>query len=442
MEERTEAELVTLAQAGDTDAFAQPVERVQVMASALAFRLIANPEMVREVVQEATLQAFLSLGRLRDPTRFKPWFYGIVLNLRRTWLREQKTRVFSLDAYTAERQATFPRFLETPDPYEIIEEQELQQLIQEAVQRLAPHTRSVIWLFYYQELHMQDIATRLGISLAAVKNRLYKGRSELRRHLLGAYPEMERRHQVAPGKRRRKTMIAVKLIHVVRQPLQHAAVLLDERGQRVLPIWMKGKEGYLVSATFSSHWDMSVVDASGQPRMNFSNQFLWELLEAVRDSVEEVRVDTLQEELLYGTVRLHLNVTSHEIKTTIGMALVVAIRMQCPILVPEALLNARGLSLPAEGATLEQQLTHLVQMLGKHLPTFPVTTQVAGQAKQPHNLDFSEGTQGWQHGEFIPSHSGHSSCNSRVQLIRAPPIRAIPAFPSSKLLRGYRQKAI
>ncbi len=198
-------------------------------------------------------------------------------------------------------------------------------------------------------------------------------------------------------------MIPVKLIQVVRQPLQHAAVLLDERGQRVLPIWIKGKEGYLVSAAFSSHWDRLVVHASGQPRMHFSNQFLWDVLEAVRDSAEEVRVDTLQEELFYGTVRLHLNATFHEIRTTIGMALLVAIRMPCPILVPEALLDVRGLSLPTEGATLEQKLTQMIRMLGKHLPVFPVTTQVA--AKRPHNLDFSEGTQGWQHGEFIPSHS-------------------------------------
>ena len=95
----------SLAQAGDADAFSQLIERTRVIALALAFRLIANPETVRDVIQEAMLQAFLSLDRLRDTTRFKSWFYGIVLNLCRTWLRQQHTRTLSLEALATQWQA-------------------------------------------------------------------------------------------------------------------------------------------------------------------------------------------------------------------------------------------------------------------------------------------------------------------------------------------------
>jgi Sigma-70, region 4 len=45
----------------------------------------------------------------------------------------------------------------------------------------------VIWLFYYEQLSMQEIATHLAISLSAVKNRLHKGRNELRQSLMVAY---------------------------------------------------------------------------------------------------------------------------------------------------------------------------------------------------------------------------------------------------------------
>ena|SRR6266516_1063116 len=122
----------SLAQAGDADAFSQLIERTRVIALALAFRLIANPETVRDVIQEAMLQAFLSLDRLRDTTRFKSWFYGIVLNLCRTWLRQQHTRTLSLEALATQWQAgTFSSFLDVPDPSETVEEQELYQLVQE-----------------------------------------------------------------------------------------------------------------------------------------------------------------------------------------------------------------------------------------------------------------------------------------------------------------------
>jgi RNA polymerase sigma factor (sigma-70 family) len=194
MEGQTDAQLVTLARAGDASAFCQLVERSQVIASVMAFRLIADRETIREVIQEATLQAFLSLDRLRDTTRFKPWFYGIVLNVCRTWLREHNTRTLSLEALTTEWQtATQSPLLVAPDPHELVEEQELRRLVQETVRGLSPNTSSVIWLFYYEQLSIQEIAARLDISLSAVRNRLHKGRNELRRQLQIAYPDMVQR---------------------------------------------------------------------------------------------------------------------------------------------------------------------------------------------------------------------------------------------------------
>ena len=50
------------------------------MAFSIALHLVSQPETAQDLVQEATLQAYLSLDQLRDVTRFKNWFYGIVLN--------------------------------------------------------------------------------------------------------------------------------------------------------------------------------------------------------------------------------------------------------------------------------------------------------------------------------------------------------------------------
>ncbi len=387
LEERTETELVALAQAGDADAFSQLIERTRVIALALAFRLIANPETVRDVVQEATLQAFLSLDRLRDTTRFRPWFYGIVLNLCRTWLREQNTPTLSLEVLATQwREVPCSSFLEVPDPSETVEEQELYQLVQEIVQGLSSINRSVIWLFYYEQMSMQEIATQLALSLSAVKNRLHKGRKELRRQLLVAYPERELRQQVTSGKRRRNIMLQVTVDQVVPHPSQTVIVLREIRGQHVLPVRLQGREEALLAINLLDPAREHLLHAD---RSLMLVDFTQQLLKAVQESIEEVQIDALQRHLFYATVRLRQGTRLHEIKTKVGVALFVAGSVQCPILVSEALMKEQGVTVPSEEATPDQQHAHLL---------------TAGLPKYPQNLDFQGGTEGWTFMEGPPQH--------------------------------------
>jgi len=163
------------------------------MALALALRLIADQETARDPVQESWLQVYLSLETLRDETRFRSWFYGIVLNVCRSFQSARTRNDLSLDAL---KDAT-PFLVLAPfgvfaDPQELLEQKELHQAMLEALQVLSPKNRAVALLFYYEDASLQEIATKLHLSLAAVKGRLHKGRIQLQRHLMTDYPELER----------------------------------------------------------------------------------------------------------------------------------------------------------------------------------------------------------------------------------------------------------
>jgi RNA polymerase sigma-70 factor, ECF subfamily len=82
-----DGELARRARAGDAGAFALLVERHFAPARALASRLCAHPDDVDDIVQEAFLQAFAGLGRLRDPDRLGAWLAGIVRNISRAAAR-------------------------------------------------------------------------------------------------------------------------------------------------------------------------------------------------------------------------------------------------------------------------------------------------------------------------------------------------------------------
>jgi RNA polymerase sigma factor (sigma-70 family) len=182
------------------------------------------------------LQAYLSLDHLRDEGRFKNWLYGIVLNVCRSYVRNEKKPVFSWEALAGGLQFDAIRFSGTAlDPQKVAEELELHRAVLEAVDTLSPKNRATTLLFYYRRLSLRETAAILGVSVVAVKGRLHRARKQLRERLWPLYLEMGR---VAPMDERRKAMIEVSVADVVKQKDHYVVVLLDEAGRRILPIWI------------------------------------------------------------------------------------------------------------------------------------------------------------------------------------------------------------
>ncbi len=87
-----DGDLVRLARDGDPAAFRLLVERHLPMARARAARLCPQPDDADDAVQDAFLQAFIALDRLRDPGRFAGWLGGIVANVCRAQRRRAPLR--------------------------------------------------------------------------------------------------------------------------------------------------------------------------------------------------------------------------------------------------------------------------------------------------------------------------------------------------------------
>lgn len=174
MSQPSDLELVLRSRQGNKVAFGQLVSRYQPMVQRLAQRVTGDLDLAEEIVQDAMLQAYLSLNKLNDPKRFRSWLYGIVLNLCRNYLRRRRVSCFSLEAAIAEGSS---------DPQLLIEKDELRADLLKAVDSLSPKNRSAILLFYQEECSLQEVAHRLNISVSAVKGRLYKSRQQLKEQL-------------------------------------------------------------------------------------------------------------------------------------------------------------------------------------------------------------------------------------------------------------------
>ncbi len=80
--------LVERARTGDREAFGTLVARHQSVVRGVCRRMVTEPATVEDIVQEATVAAWLNLDYLRRPERFVSWWCGIVLNHARRHLAE------------------------------------------------------------------------------------------------------------------------------------------------------------------------------------------------------------------------------------------------------------------------------------------------------------------------------------------------------------------
>jgi RNA polymerase sigma-70 factor, ECF subfamily len=144
-EHRPDGDLVAAALSGERSAFEVLLDRHVDRVRLLAARLL-RAEDAEDVVQEALLQAFLGLERLRDPERFGSWLYGITLNLARMRLRRRDPVL--LDINGLEQAA--------PDGEAGLE------AVRQALAVLPPREREAVVLHYVEGLDTEEVASLLG----------------------------------------------------------------------------------------------------------------------------------------------------------------------------------------------------------------------------------------------------------------------------------------
>ncbi len=377
LEEETDAQLVARARADDTDAFRSLLERYQPMAFHLALRMVGKEEVAHELVQEALLQAYLSLDHLRDDARFKSWLYGIVLNLCRNWRRLHPASELSLD----EEAALFQPPL-SDDPQQIAEERELEQAVRSAIGILTPNNHAVAFLFYYKDMSMQEIANRLSISLSAVKNRLHQARQQIQTYLQQRYPDLVFSPRRPP---RRKTMLRLHLFKVVQrhQPFSESTFLLflDEQEQHVWTPSVSDWRTQTVRLPLPTSQETTGVEPD-------TSEVLVQMIHALKGRVEEIGIEELDEDLLYARVTLRGQPGRHTVKARLDDALRLAIRERPAIFIAETVFDHQAITLADYGQTQEQQLATIEQLV----TDAPYLLQ---SRARPDNLDFSRGTRGW-----------------------------------------------
>ncbi|MCW5982990.1 MAG: sigma-70 family RNA polymerase sigma factor [Bryobacteraceae bacterium] len=183
---RDEMELVTRAQRGDRDAFAELIGRHRSSSRKLATSILRNWEDAEDEVQNAAWKAWRSIGGFQGEARFLTWFTRILVNQCLMRLRRGRpSRFLSLDDVKVGEDYGA---LDLPDaratPEQQLAESELAHVLRTEIRRIPPLLRHALVLRDVEQRDMPEVASRLGVSPSAAKSRLLRARRELRNRML------------------------------------------------------------------------------------------------------------------------------------------------------------------------------------------------------------------------------------------------------------------
>jgi len=183
--ERTDEELILLVQQGQNQAFDILVGRYKNRLYSYLYRLLGNESEAEEFAQEAFVRAYMHADKYRTIARFSTWLYTIATNLVRNRIRNIKRRPKTISMWTEDNGGEDGRWVdikdESPNPEETMDQRKLQELIQQAIEKIPSRYRPSFVLREINGLSYEEIAATTGLKLGTVRSRINRGRMHFKK---------------------------------------------------------------------------------------------------------------------------------------------------------------------------------------------------------------------------------------------------------------------
>lgn len=160
---------------GDQDAFYQLVKPYLDRVYSTARAILNSPHYAEDAVQNAMLEAYRAIMSGKEIRSFRSWFNRLVA-MRALDLARARSRQFRQTEALGDREDPAN---EREQPMEAVLKKEEQSRLLAQVMSLDMRHRSVIVLYYYQEMSVEEIAEVLGVKAGTVKSRLHNARLKL-----------------------------------------------------------------------------------------------------------------------------------------------------------------------------------------------------------------------------------------------------------------------
>ena len=171
-------DLILQLQQGSLDALGVLYDRYRHIVYRTALAITGDTEAASDLLQDVFLRLYRFADRI-DPQRpLEPWLYRMTANLAYTWVKRNSRWTSPLE--------DLADWLNGPgknSPYELVEKHDEWDHVQRAVSALPLPQRTVVVLYYLNDLSLQEISEILEVPVGTVKSRLHYGRRALQKSL-------------------------------------------------------------------------------------------------------------------------------------------------------------------------------------------------------------------------------------------------------------------
>jgi len=178
--------IVERVKAGQVGAYDRLVRAYRERIFAVIYNMTGNREDAADLTQETFIKAFQAIGRFRGKAAFATWIYRIAVNTTLTFLKKnRRRRYFSFESLADEATAdeAFEALVSKTGADAPLLARELQEKLNEALQKLSPKHRAVVVLHEIEGLEHGEIARITRVSVGTVRSRLHYAKQRLQADL-------------------------------------------------------------------------------------------------------------------------------------------------------------------------------------------------------------------------------------------------------------------
>lgn len=169
-------EIIIRCQQGDMEAFESLFCRYSTKAVRTAYLMTGRQDIAEDIVQEAFIQCFQEIKRLRNPNAFQPWFNRILIRIIWRSLTREK-RKLSFETTLENSEESMPA--SNVDVERALDAKQMQDILCKALNKLSPAHKTTLVLHYYNDLSMAEIGKLMGCRVGTVKSRLHNARKQM-----------------------------------------------------------------------------------------------------------------------------------------------------------------------------------------------------------------------------------------------------------------------
>lgn len=177
----TDQMLVERVQNGETHAFDLLVTKYQTKLFHLVNRYVTDQDEALDVVQESFIKSYRAIQSFRGDSAFYTWLFRIAVNTAKNYLATQKRRPpqYDVDAVEAEQYGGENRLKDRDTPENELLRDEIQNTVQQAMDKLPDDLRTAIVLREMEGLSYEEIAQVMDCPIGTVRSRIFRARDAI-----------------------------------------------------------------------------------------------------------------------------------------------------------------------------------------------------------------------------------------------------------------------